>query len=543
MSTLRPWLRLLLRGIGGALLAAALAAGCRSAGVPASAAPIRNAEQPDDGPAEAADEAELPPRELAAAAYAAGVDAEFSGDLATAAGCYRRAIGLSPGQPGYELRLGLVLVEVPESAAEGAAHLERAETLGARSFAVHQGLASHFLRQGDKARAAREFEKLLSCSEAQADPVRFEPVVLRVAFFLTTHYQAEGLPAEAARVQGLIVGRFPERADLRLERAKMLLAAGDESAARVEIAELERLDAKSADGSRLLAVHCARRGQNAEALRETDRAIARLQAGGGPDDRPGDVSAMRHFRADLLGRLRRFEEARRELDGLLAAAADEGERVDALVALAGLDRAAGVPADAERRLRAAIASGAKSARLHGALAEALAAAGRGDEAADCWRRAQALAPRDAYYRLALASLFEKDGRRSAAAAELRALLEIHQDNAEALNMLGYLYAQEGINLEEAADLVGRALTAEPKNAHFLDSLGWVRYRQGRVEEALGILERAAMNAPEPVIYEHLGDACYALGLLNRARVAWRRAAELDREAPGPKRKLERLKRD
>ncbi len=542
-----------LRGILAAALLPALPllpAGCRA---PEPAAPATassgtvSSEQPDQGPFEPADESEAPEvpelsaEELAVAAFSAGVDAEFSGDYAGAAQCYRRAAALDPGQPSFELRLGLVLVEIPETAAEGAGHLERAEKLGSRSFNVHQALAGHYLKKGDKARAAAEFEKLLACSEAAADPERFEPVALRIAFFLTSYYQSEGRPAEAARVYGTLIERSPDRAELRLERAKQWLAAGDDASARADVVAYEKLEPKSPAGSRLLAVHYSRQGRPAEALREADLAIAKLEAGGDPDDRPGDLAAMRHFRAELLVKLRRFDEARRELDGLLANAADEGEKVDALVALAHLDRAADKSAEAERRLRAAIDSGLASARLHGALAETLAAAGHADEAADAWRRARDLAPKDAYYRLALASLLDLRGRRAAAAVELRALLEIHADNAEALNMLGYLYAREGINLDEAAELVGRALAADPKNGHYLDSLGWVRYRQGKVEEALGILERAAMNAPEAVIYEHLGDACYALGLARRARAAWTKAAELDTAASGPKRKLERLK--
>jgi len=485
-------------------------------------------------------EVALSPAERAAAAFGAGVEAELAGDRDGAAECYRRAAELCPDEAGFEARLGLVLSGVPELAAEGAAHLERAEALGARDFAVHQTLATHYLGVGRKDRAAGEFEKLLACAEAAADPERFEPVAQRVAFFLVSHYQGEGQPEKAARVYGALIRSFPDRAELRLERAKLLLAAGDEPGGRSDVAAYEKLEPASPAGARLLAVHFSRKGNAAEALVETERAIARLKAGGDPDDRPGDASAMRHFRAELLGRLKRFEEARRELDDLLACAPDDGERVDALVALAYLDRAAGLGAQAEKRLRAALDGGIKSARLHAALAEALAGSGQPGEAAESWRRAQDLAPKDNYYRLALAALLEKQLRRPAAAAELRAALENRPDDPAALNMLGYLYAQEGINLDEAAELVSRALAADPKNGHYLDSLGWVRYRQGRVEEALALLERAALAVPEAVVYEHLGDACYALGLNHRARSAWRKALELDKDSAAVERKLQRI---
>jgi tetratricopeptide (TPR) repeat protein len=523
------------RWSGPILLAALLAAGCRPA------APAQPAPPPEPAAAEvpADDEEPLSAAEEAAAAYGAGLEAEAAGDAAGAAECYRRGMELEPGQAECRLRLGLLLVKQPAAAAEGAQLLERAAAQGQRSFALHEALAAHYLQTGRKERAAREFEKLLSCAEAVQDPERFEPVAFRVAFYLVNYYQVEGQPAAAARVYTHLTRRFPDRADFRLERAKLLLAAGNEAEARSEVAAYEQRAPESASGARLLAVHFARRGADAEALVETERAIARLRA-----DRqavPGDLAAMRHFRAELLGRLKRFAEARRELSALLAAAADDGERVDALVALAHLERAAGRPEQAARQVRAALDSGLKSARLNGALAEALADSGDAPGAVEAYRRAEEIAPADNYYRLALAALFAKLGRRAEAAAELRAALKSAPDDPAALNMLAYLYAQEGLNLDEAADLAGRALAAEKDNGHYLDTLGWVRYRQGKVAEALPLLERAALNAPEAVIHEHLGDACYALGLLRRARAAWTRARELDPGLPGPPRKLKRLR--
>jgi tetratricopeptide (TPR) repeat protein len=364
-------------------------------------------------------------------------------------------------------------------------------------------------------------------------------VAFRVAFYLVNHYQVEGQPADAARVYTHLIRRFPDRADFRIERAKLLLAAGDEAEARREVAAHEKLAPESAAGARLLAVHFARKGADGEALVETERAVARLRA----DQQAvaGDLTAMRHFRAELLGRLKRFAEARRELFALLSEAADDGERVEALVAMAHLERAAGRAEEAARQVRAALDSGLKSARLNGALAEALADSGDERGAAEAYRRAEEIAPADNYYRLALAALFAKLGRRAEAAAELRAALKSAPDDPPTLNMLAYLYAQEGLNLDEAAELAARALAAEKDNGHYLDTLGWVRYRQGQVAEALPLLERAALNAPEAVIHEHLGDACYALGLLRRARAAWTRARELDPSLPGPRRKLERLR--
>ena len=61
---------------------------------------------------------------------------------------------------------------------------------------------------------------------------------------------------------------------------------------------------------------------------------------------------------------------------------------------------------------------------------------------------------------------------------MRALLAVNPDHAEALNFVGYAYAEQGVRLEEAERLVRRALELKPRSGHILDSLGWVLFRRG-----------------------------------------------------------------
>jgi len=409
---------------------------------------------------------------------------------------------------------------------------------------VYQSLASYYLKRKRNDLAAGQFEKMLRCPEL-SDPARnMDGPSLRLGFFLANHYGSAGRPADAARIYAFLVERFPKRPEFHLARARQLLAAGDgdgenETEALRETAVFERLLPDSSAGSRMLALHYARKGRPAEALARAERVINKL--GTEPGAPRGDLAAMRYLRAELLRKLRRFAAARAELEGLLAAAADDGEKVDALVALTYLDRAEGKPGQAARRVRKALGGGLKSGRLYGALAGALEAQGQPDEAARAYRRALALSPRDLYYRMSLAGLLEKQGRRSAAAAELRAALQVKPTDPACCNMLAWLYAREAINLAEAARLAETARLADPESGHYLHTLGRVRYRQGRVAESRTLLERAAMRAQDAIILEHLGDACFALGLWRRAGYAWRKALELDPGRPGPRRKLERMK--
>jgi len=128
----------------------------------------------------------------------------------------------------------------------------------------------------------------------------------------------------------------------------------------------------------------------------------------------------------------------------------------------------------------------------------------------------------------LGSAYERSGQRDKAVEEFRRILKVEPDFHAALNYLGYTFAEQGVNLEEALKLVSRAVTLDPDNGAYVDSLGWTYYRLGRTEQARGTLERAARLEPEDAtLQEHLGDVYVALGQMERARQAYQRALELE----------------
>ena len=100
------------------------------------------------------------------------------------------------------------------------------------------------------------------------------------------------------------------------------------------------------------------------------------------------------------------------------------------------------------------------------------------------------------------------------------------------NDLGYTLADRGERLDEAERMIRLAVAREPMNAAFLDSLGWVHYRRGLFEDARRWLLKAAGtpdSLDDPVIYDHLGDACWQIGAREEAIEHWKRAMELAEE--------------
>ncbi|MDX1503041.1 MAG: tetratricopeptide repeat protein [Thermoanaerobaculia bacterium] len=142
----------------------------------------------------------------------------------------------------------------------------------------------------------------------------------------------------------------------------------------------------------------------------------------------------------------------------------------------------------------------------------------------------------------LGAAYERSGRYDDAEGAFRHLLDLSPDFAPALNYLGYMWAERGTNLDEAVDLVQRAIELDPDNGAYIDSLGWAYYQMGRYGEARDHLERAAELVPDDsVVYEHLGDVYLAVGERERARRIYEQALRLGGEnREQVKRKLERL---
>ncbi|MCW8842854.1 MAG: tetratricopeptide repeat protein, partial [Rhodobacteraceae bacterium] len=112
-----------------------------------------------------------------------------------------------------------------------------------------------------------------------------------------------------------------------------------------------------------------------------------------------------------------------------------------------------------------------------------------------------------------------------------------------LNYLGYTLVEKEKNLDEALDMIERAVAARPDSGYIMDSLGWVLYRLGRYEEAVGHMERAAELEPiDPVVNDHLGDVYWAVGRYIEAEFQWKRALSFVDEESAAEAKPDRIRR-
>ncbi len=137
-------------------------------------------------------------------------------------------------------------------------------------------------------------------------------------------------------------------------------------------------------------------------------------------------------------------------------------------------------------------------------------------------------PSNAELHFNLGTIYDKLDRFDEVVREMEQALELDSEHADALNYLGYSYADRGINMEKAVSLTQRAVTLKPHNGYYVDSLAWALYKVGRIDEALEMMQRAlALVADDPVIYEHLGEIFLLRKEPEKARDAWMHSIQLD----------------
>ncbi|HXH39834.1 MAG TPA: tetratricopeptide repeat protein [Thermoanaerobaculia bacterium] len=164
-------------------------------------------------------------------------------------------------------------------------------------------------------------------------------------------------------------------------------------------------------------------------------------------------------------------------------------------------------------------------------AEAYIQADQYDQAIGVVRDALRAKPDEIDLQFELGAALERSGDKSSAEKEFLSILDKHPDHAGTMNYLGYMWADAGVNLDRAADMLAKAVTLEPGNGAYLDSLGWAYFRQGKLDLAEKNLNEAARILPrDATVHEHLGDVLARRGDTNRALSLYRVALTLDPES-------------
>ena len=185
--------------------------------------------------------------------------------------------------------------------------------------------------------------------------------------------------------------------------------------------------------------------------------------------------------------------------------------------------------------------------LYHSLAIAYTSIDQLDKATNAMEKAIALSPQKDSYYFELGALLERKGKFELAIKNIKRSIELNPMHSNAHNFLGYIYAIQGKSLDLALGHLNKALSIQPKNGYFLDSLSWIYFKKGESKKALKELKKAMVyTSPDPVLYSHLGDIHFSLTNYSEAGKAWEtslfltlekteeKTDDIDSELPDPK---------
>ena len=319
------------------------------------------------------------------------------------------------------------------------------------------------LQKFDKSRAALNW--LESAIERRPDDTGLRLIYARLL--------ADSNRYEEARVQfSLVAEQTPDNSDVIYALGLLNLQANRIDAAEANFARLLDLEVRAGDANFYLA-------QIAESRENFDLALKYYRA---------IKDGANYFQAQvrialLLSSMERVADAQAQLNSL-------------------------VPEDDAQRLQIVRAEGEILTR-HSRYADAMAIYDR--VLADTY---------DMELLYTRAMLAEKLGRLDVLEADLKTIIEREPANAQALNALGYTLADHTDRYEEAYSYIERAYAIEPEDFYILDSMGWVLYRLGRLDEAVDYLNRARNIRDDPEVAAHLGEVLWVMGDKAAARDVW-----------------------
>ncbi len=243
----------------------------------------------------------------------------------------------------------------------------------------------------------------------------------------------------------------------------------------------------------------------------------------------------------LLAADRDGEDFKDGLERARAFAAADPTDPEWVAAVAEFEYRSGAEKEAVARLEKLAASGDLDEMM--AAADVDARLRRFESAAKIARAAAAKYPESSEVLFRLGSSLERAGSTAEAETVFLKLLEERPNDAATQNYLGYMWADRGVELERAREMLERAVAREPRNPAYLDSLGWVYFRLGKLDTAERNLREAARREPtDPTIVEHLGDLEMKQGDVEDAVRNWEKALELkSEEADRVKEKLRRAR--
>jgi tetratricopeptide (TPR) repeat protein len=430
------------------------------------------------------------------------------GDFDQAARSLKKALDLQPASSQVYASLGDVYAQAEQND-QAILHYRKALELEPGNLRLHLALGEVLMRARRHQEALAEADAVLAADARNAYGFDLRGRALRE----TKDFDGAWRAAQAALEQN--------PADLNAAYLKVTIAEArrDYAAAATLLEEMLKrpADPRRAPNTRLFLVHLGFAYQQLERPAAAAKAFADAQAAGGEPD-----ATLSGYYVEALLRAK----DPRALAEAQAARKRFPDDADLLGLEATIRDSQGDAKGAAGLIETLLRKSPKDASVLSQAAEFHQRGKRFGPAEALLLQARALEPKSLRVLFQLGAVLERQGRLDEAEATFREALLVEPSSAPVLNYLGYMNANRNLRVEEALGLIERAVALDPENGAYLDSLGWALFRLGRIEEAERHLRRAAeKQSDNAVVFDHLADALHQRGAVAEALHYWRLALE------------------
>ena len=381
-----------------------------------------------------------------------------------------------------------------------------------------------------QARYAAQLEKYDEALELLDRVLEIDSTLVDVHIIKARILAAQGKQEQAMALIAMVLLEQPDNDHLRLQYARMLVEQRQFDQAKAQFKLLLQNDPENADILLSLGLLNIETGELDEAATHLSHLI--------------DIGQKEDISNYYLGRIaQNREEHKIAISYYLKV--NSGDYVfDAKMRIAGLFARLGRADEGLKQLETLAekqTSWPLRVRAYLAQGEILASKKRYAEGLEMYSRALQQKPDDADLLYARALMAEKVDRIDITEADLLKLLSTQPENANALNALGYTLADRTERLEEARDYIKRAAELVPDDPAILDSLGWVSYRLGNMQDALKWLGMAFERLEDAEIAAHYGEVLWKNNRREEAEKVWQIGLENNAEHPVLLETMQRLK--
>ena len=345
-------------------------------------------------------------------------------------------------------------------------------------------------------------------------------------FDLGTLYQMRKEYAKATGVYRQLLGFYPNNAVVRERLIHIHYGLGQEQEAEREMAEFKKQSKPGDPGRQALGLIYLRHGKLEESISELDLIVtawpdddkSRYYLATAHEEKGNHGQALEHF-----AKIRRGSEYYTNARIHIAYIYESQEKYEEAVEV--LEKAVESEKD-KSALYLMLSSVYESKKEYGRALEVL-------------DRALVLDEKNEELLFRKGVVFDKKGDKATCLEQMEKVVALNPGHADALNYIGYTYAEQGIRLDEAMVMIRKALEVKPDSGYIIDSLGWVYFQKGLYDEALKYLEKAASLVPnDPTILEHLGDVYLKKKMAGKSLESYEKALTLN--PPDEKRLREKI---